>query len=789
LSDPANLSDPDLPGLSLALDRDAFLGLLADKFPECRDNPRDDARIVDVQYVRGRSAHVLWKLSARDSETARTGRQFVFAKALRRDDPAPAEPVDLVRRYREMRARNDMTGAMPLSTPWLFIPGAQLIVHAFPLDPVLPSLIDAADPPAMKEALHRIWQPQRLRVRRVRIETLSYTPEQRAALEYEVFVEDKDTGAPRSRRLVGKLDVRGSPARQFAGHWAVWRRTLGRVSIAPPAGYLAVMGLTLQEFVSGVRLSDIAGAGAFLDQMRAAARAIAVVHSLNLPMRSERGLEKEMGVVKRWIGLLTGLRPARAKSLRRLGERLHSELAERMRMTATVHADFHLANVLADGDRVTIIDWDQVARGDPMIDVGRVLASLRVSSMRVNGTLAGLAGAEEVFLEAYLDQTKDDERRARLFEAVSLLVAAAAPFRLQRQGWEASADLMLDEAERTLQLSLNGPRLVSAAGQQKRELPFSERADWALDPPYAQALLTPIVQEAYGTDIEITETLAELVEHGDSRLQVRWSLKGYKGKERWASQLEGLGFCDDSGRGRLRRFTICGEALRLHPNALGIPRALGHLGPLALQVLKAPGGRPLLSLIGGADEAAAIGATAHALAEFHGLKLDLGKERETNRDVSAIGRRVQRLQATGHPQARAALEIFAQLTPSLAEIGERRAPTLKGLSLRELCVEGTGAGAALVHDVLLAEPLLAAGDLTAQLFAHALEQGVAASAAEKFHEAYLRASRESEQALALFEALALLWRACRRGMKDVADPLPAQLLAAAGARVGTFVAP
>lgn len=167
MSDQASLSDPDLPGLSLALDRDAFLGLLADSLPECRDNPPYNARIIDVQYVRGHSARVLWRLSAQDREAALTGRQFVVAKALRRDDPAPAAPADLIRRYRELRARNDKTVAMPLRTPWLFVPGAQLIVYAFPLDPALPSLIDAVDPAAMKQALHRIWQPLGARVRRV----------------------------------------------------------------------------------------------------------------------------------------------------------------------------------------------------------------------------------------------------------------------------------------------------------------------------------------------------------------------------------------------------------------------------------------------------------------------------------------------------------------------------------------------------------------------------------------------------------------------------------------------
>jgi hypothetical protein len=56
------------------------------------------------------------------------------------------------------------------------------------------------------------------------------------------------------------------------------------------------------------------------------------------------------------------------------------------------------------------------ARRDPMVDVARVLASLRVSSLRVHGRLGGFVREEEGFLRSDLDVTAGDERRARWFE-------------------------------------------------------------------------------------------------------------------------------------------------------------------------------------------------------------------------------------------------------------------------------------------------------------------------------------------------------------------------------------
>ena len=785
MSHVATVADKNLPGLSIAFNRAAFLELLAENLPECRDGLELlDARIIDVQYSPGSNAQVLWKVNVQDPESGRTCRQLVSAKVLRKDEPAPAEPAELIERYAQMRDGKHMTREMPIRTPWLSVPRADLLVHAFPLDPALPSLIDVADPMAMKESLHRLWRPRRVRVRRVRVETLSYTPESRAALKYEVLSEDKDTGLPALRHFVGKLHARRSAARLFAGHWAVWRRTSGRVSIAPPVGYLGVQRLSLQEFVSGVRLSDLAGPGNFMGQIRAAARSIAAVHSLRLPLLTERGLDREMAVVNRWVSVLSGLRPAHAARLQRIGSRLQRELAQRMRLTGTVHGDFHLANMLADDYGITLIDWDQVAHGDPMIDVGRALASLRVTSLRVHGTLRGFAEAEEGFLRAYLDQTNDDERRARLFEAVSLLIAAAAPFRLQREGWEDGAEQMLDEVERTLQLSANGPRLAVAASVEKSEIPFSERADWALDRVYAQALLLPIVHESYGSDIEVTETLPTLVERSHDRLCVRWNLKGYKGPDDWSADLGGVGFADDSGRGRLRRVMMTGEALAAQPKALQVPRVLGHLGPISMQVFISPEGQSLLELLGSADEAAAIDKLSTALAEFHLLNVDLGKERECSRDVRSAGRRVERLNAAGHPEANSAREVFDRIASTIATFLPRRVPVVTGIRLRELRIRTGGVGIVLVEDVVMTEPLLAAGDLCAQLRIHALKRGIPASAADFFQSTYLSASGDDKRALDVFEALALLRRACRRGVRDCQDQLVAPIIEAASRRVG-----
>lgn len=779
----AVVSDPRLSGLTAALDRDSLLDLLTGHLPECRNGTElVDGRVVDVQYTPGKVAHVLWKLKIRE-HGGRTRAQLVSVKVLRGDDPAETEPDGLVRRYRGLRERSGMARTLPLSTPWLRIPSAQLLVYAFPLDPALPSLLDIMDPRAMREALHRAWQPRGVRVRRVHVDSLSYTPEARAALRFEVLCENRETGLPELRRLVGKLHGRRTAARLFAGHWAVWRGSLGRVSIAPPVGYVAVSQLSLQEFIEGRRMSDLAGSANFAGLAREAARSLAHIHSLALPLLAQRGTDKELSSVQRWIGILARLRPTQADRLGGLEERLRRELAGRIRVTGTVHADFHLANVLVGHHGVTLIDWDQAAHGDPMVDVARVLASLRVASLRVHGTLDGFTDAGEEFLRTYLERTGDDERRARLFEAAALLVAAAGPFRLQREGWAQSAESMLDEVDHALALSMNGRPVAGAPAEPVRGIPFEQCSEWALDRPYAQALLAPLVQETYGRDLEVTECHPRLRESKADRLHVRWNLKGYRGNERWRGVVEGWGLRGHSGRGLLRRLSAANAALAAHPYALRLPEPLGHLDSLSLIASVSPDGEPVVRMLATPHEAEAVERLGRAIAGLHSLDIELGKERETGRELRTVRRRVERIPA--HTPAGAfARELIRRLEPLLDAIGERRLPVVIGLSLRHLRVGPAGVSVALVDDVVSGEPALAAADLLAQFRARALERAEPASAAATFATAYTAAGGVPQHELAVFEALLLLAKACLK-KEGRRDPLVGPLLQAASERLDT----
>jgi hypothetical protein len=496
------VKDPALSGLPGALDVERTRELLRAAIPECREGLElEKLKIHDVQYRPGESCVIHYAAKLRRDETSRSEAQWLSAIVLPDGRSPESPPEELVARY---RASSDRA----LRDPVIRIPDAGLHVYVFPFDPGIPSLVDACAPETMKRKLGRLWKKRGVRLRRVTVHPLGYTPRARAALHYETLSEARDSHLPETRHLVGKIDVNRCASDLFAKNWAVWKQAAQRFELAPPVGYVPDLNLALQERVEGPRLSELAGNAGFLKTVRQTARAAAILHALELPLRFRRPFEQKAKAVRRWGGMLAAIRPGEAGRIHELGERLAAELERRATITGSVHGDLHPSNVLVADGRVILIDLDNMTLGDRLLDVGRFLSALRTSALREFGSATGLAPEGEAFLEHYLSHTGEDESRARLFEATSLMITAGTGFRLQRPGWEETAEALIDEAERVFRLAGagtgTGAAPKDAASRSRRH---EINASWAEDGQYVRAVLDADLRRVY--EAEATECTVE----------------------------------------------------------------------------------------------------------------------------------------------------------------------------------------------------------------------------------------------------------------------------------------
>lgn len=761
--------DSALPGLAAALDPQAMRDALRSTLPEARDTVQiENVAVADVRYDPGQGAELLYRVKVRELETKKSSRVLLVGVLGKGEPPAP--PAELLERYH--------AEPRPLRTPQLWLPDLQLTLRAFPLDAELPMLADALDPRRVRDALSALWRRRDVRLRDVHVEALGYTPHNRAAFYYETLAEDRHSGIPEMRRIIAKMHGKKTAERLFAGSWALWRAVSSQCRLAPPLGYLPTLGVTLQEQVRGERLGALASDPTFTRRMRQTARALVALHDASVPLATRRKPDEEARVVHRWSHVLRAIRPDLAEHVGRLRDQLAAALEQHVQLKGAVHADFHHTNVLVADEGITIIDLDEMAYGDPLLDVGRFLASLRIPSLRTFGNLDGLAEAREQFLEEYLRHKHEDVRRVRLFEAACLFTAAASSFRIQRQDWYEEVGLLIEEAGTVFR---SARHRTAAAAQRTRDpapFPVVERSRvWARDPVYMRTVLGDAIAANYG---DKPDSFA-VRKHEDHEL-ARYQLKGKENGTRWSVVLAALPVPTGSAA-VARRIELLRAALAEHPEAPYFPRPLCYVRQLGVLIVEAPRGEKLSRLLLTAQAGSSVERFARALATLHRTTVLLDKSRAWTDELKHLERRVRQIEAIRPDLFKQALELVQEVSRRTASLPMAVAPALNTVRPRDILVHEERVIFARVDDPLLGTSVADVADFCARVTLAGLrtETPRTGEVKDRFRAAYQAAGGMDLDKADAIEAAALLRLACTQAEKNRDQQVPVQLLRAAHA--------
>lgn len=184
-------------------------------------------------------------------------------------------------------------------------------------------------------------------------------------------------------------------------HQYVCLQTAAEAGIAPAVHYLdAGAGVVVMDFVAGRPLSEYPGGPADL------ARAVGELVRRLQQSPAFPELHEFPAVVRRMIGFLRGsgvfaegLLDPHAEGLDRIVEAYRWEPST----LVSSHNDPNPQNILFDGERLWLIDWEAAYRNDPLVDVAIVAENLAPTSE-----------LESALVEAWLGHAPDDLLRARL---------------------------------------------------------------------------------------------------------------------------------------------------------------------------------------------------------------------------------------------------------------------------------------------------------------------------------------------------------------------------------------
>ena len=269
-------------------------------------------------------------------------------------------------------------------------------------DPELPTLSAALTPAAAREALLD-------RLRRScditgdtslhAIRVVAYKPGRRCLIEYQLATPRRGA-QPEMTAVLGKIRANrfgNSGYRMLSALWDAGFTSTSRdgISVPEPLATVPTLRMWVQRKMPGrVATSVLPGPdGTILAGL--IAHAVHKLHTAEVPAERRHTIDDELQILARCLGDVARAHPELAPSIDRLVEtcgRVAVMLPEPAWCGS--HRDFYSDQVLVDGNRLFLIDFDLYCEADPGLDVGNFLGHVTEQSLRLFGRADALAHVE-----------------------------------------------------------------------------------------------------------------------------------------------------------------------------------------------------------------------------------------------------------------------------------------------------------------------------------------------------------------------------------------------------------
>ena len=422
--------DPALPGLAQSLDARLVCRRVGEQLYAATGGRLDCSRVTveRLRYRPGDRAIVLYAAHLYDAAHCRPWQTW-FSGSLYRGGKA-----------RRLAGRADGAAAGGCSLPpALLDPATDMLVQFYPHDRRLPALRRLLESDA--RTLAGLVGSRSARSRR--LTPVRYRPGIGATLrcdggEEEAYVKVIREGDARRRHedLSGLLAALGDRC----------------VTVPRPLGWDSALNAVAVARADGRSLSDVVLAGdegAAREAGRRTARSLLMLHTAPVRVRRMARPEAVLAATEERVRLL---RLACAEQGEVIDE-LMAAMAARLpdATAAPLHMDLKPEHVFLDDDRVCFIDMDDLAMGDPMLDVGMLLERLRALPVALGASPAVAAATMEGFLGTYLGGVAP-QAAARLPAARIWAALRVAQFWLQHMvpDWRRLVARTLEQARDSL---------------------------------------------------------------------------------------------------------------------------------------------------------------------------------------------------------------------------------------------------------------------------------------------------------------------------------------------------
>ncbi len=270
-------------------------------------------------------------------------------------------------------------------------------------DPSMPSLALALDPHQVQKWFKRqlaTWCAEAQEVQVEAIRVIRYKPQRRCVIEYDVHI-DCPEGRLESITLIGKVRASRfgkSGYRLLSAFWEAGfdAASADAISVPEPIATVSKLRMWLQRKVRGELAAGLLAGPRGCELGPQIAEAAHKVHLAGVATERRHTMADELRILRDNLPIASRAQPHWAPRIERVmqaSERLGAAHAQPAAICG-IHRDFYADQVVVDGSRLYLLDFDLYCEGDPALDIGNFLAHVTEYGLRVLGDPDALAMVE-----------------------------------------------------------------------------------------------------------------------------------------------------------------------------------------------------------------------------------------------------------------------------------------------------------------------------------------------------------------------------------------------------------
>lgn len=382
---------------------DALEKLLSDEKLRARFCEAARQRAVEKFSVRGQVDRLLaiWEKLARDLSRPDSNKSEQVAAS----HQIPTSPVLSLR-------------VIPVTDSFNAVADAALPTVAAALDPVLAAV-------ELKRHLPKVSADGRLKLKAIRV--VRHKPGKRCVIEFDVKAK-RPGRDDEVMTIIGKIRSRRSGNEGFRQQELIWNAgfradSADGISVPEPVGVLSEFKMWCQRKVAGEVSTKLLAGPDGVAVARRVAEAIHKLHRANLPTDKVHTMADEVRILKECFEKLVATKPPWLGRLVRLligCEKLAARIPTIV--PCGIHRDFYSSQVIVDGARLWLIDFDCFCLGDPGLDVGNFIGHVTEQALRELGDANALRHVETALEERFVELSGEKVRAS--VQAYSTLTLA-----------------------------------------------------------------------------------------------------------------------------------------------------------------------------------------------------------------------------------------------------------------------------------------------------------------------------------------------------------------------------